>query len=868
MPTAAQPKRFTIITAVYNVARYLPDFMASIEAQDFDLTRVEIIAVDDGSNDDSLQVLQAWQDRLPEVVKVFTKANGGQGSARNLGLEHATGEWITFPDPDDVLAPDYLTRVDEAITGHPKTMLVATNRLIWQEATGELSERHPLRKLFAHRDEFKNLDGFPENFHGSAPAAFFRREIIEEIQLRFDERIRPNFEDGHFCQIYLLSAQPPVVGFLKSAHYHYRKRADQSSTLQTGRSLSSRFTDVPLYGYLDALRRGAEAYGGRAPEWLQNMIIYELSHYISPEDDAWTPTSCVDEVAATFRVLLKEIRAELDDDVIKGFTTRPLRPEWRQLLLHGLSGASWHTPYVVMHRYDARREQVLLSYRYMGREPEYQVWFRGKPIAPKATKIRAWWYFDSPMMRERFMWVPASGTVRVRLDDRFVDITTSWRENERTAIRPAVIRQVFNAKPPTIGVKPPHRTRRERITRKLRAGAIQARDPNRWLLRLARTRPVRAKFAKAWVFMDWVSDCGDSAERLFDYVRLEHPGINAWFVLQEGTPDWHRLKASGHNRLVAYGSREWKLLLLNCKHMISSHVDVMIVRPPAFMSLGVEPKWKNTFLQHGVIKDNLSGWLNPKPIDLFITSTAAEYHSIVDDDSTYVYTEKEVKLTGLPRFDRLRELSQNLGSRPRRMILVAPTWRDYLNLELKPGEYRRGVSEFFAETDYGRNWLGLLKSPRLERLCREEGLTIGFLPHPNVQAVLSSLNLPPHVEPLSYADQDVQRLFAKALILVTDYSSIAFNAAYVDNPVVYFQFDREAVERGEHRGRKGYFDYRRDGFGPVTETLDDAVNAIVEVSTAGPSASLLEPYAARVAAAFPDRDGNCCKRTFDAIKRL
>lgn len=79
-----------------------------------------------------------------------------------------------------------------------------------------------------------------------------------------------------------------MVGFLKSAHYHYRKRADQSSTMQTSGLQSSRLTDVPRYGYLDALRRGAQVYGGRAPEWLQNMIIYELSYYISPKDAAWS----------------------------------------------------------------------------------------------------------------------------------------------------------------------------------------------------------------------------------------------------------------------------------------------------------------------------------------------------------------------------------------------------------------------------------------------------------------------------------------------------------------------------------------------------------------------------------------------------
>lgn len=839
--------RFSLVTAVHDVARYLPDFIASVEGQQLDLGLVEVVAVDDGSTDDSLELLRAWEARRPGLVTVLSKPNGGQGSARNLGLDHVRGEWVSFPDPDDTLAPDYLLRVQQALEAWPDVAMVATNRVILVDETGELVEKHPLRSMFAHRDQVRDLDRFPDYFHGAANAAFFRRAVVEDVRLRFDERIRPNFEDGHLCQRYLLQVPERRVAFLKSARYHYRKRLDQTSTLQTGSTWPERFTAVPRHGYLELLREAAELGDGQVPEWLQNMIIYELSYYISPEDAGWSSaTACHGAVAEEFVGLLREIRTLLDEDVIRGFGVRNLRVEWRQLLLHGLVDEPWHTPYVVLHRYDARRDEVLVSYRFTGAEPDAQVTVRGLPATPVATKRRDFVYFDHPLLHERMWWVSARGELRATIDGHHVEIRTWWAEYRRRAIRPRDIRRLGPSSTP----------------RSLRPAVPSA---DELLLRLARSRVVRRRYARAWVLMDRVGDAGDNAERLFHHLRAHHPDVNAWFVVHADSPDHARLRREAPGRVVAFGSTAWKLLMLNCRHLISSHIDQPIVRPEALRTLLPRPRWTFTFLQHGVIKDDISGWLNNKRIDLFVTSTPAEHESIVGDGTRYAVTTKEVHRTGLPRFDRLRALAAATADDERRTILVAPTWRNWLSAPLEVGRYRREVVHTFPGSEYARNWLGLLRSERLRALCEEQGLRIGFLPHPNLQPVLDDLELPPHVDPLRYADHDVQRLFAAARVMVTDYSSVVFNAAYVDRPVVYFQFDAERVRLGGHLGRQGYFDYERDGFGPVAFDLEAAEEAVVGAARTGLVTDL---YAGRVATAFPDRDGRCCERVVERIKAL
>lgn len=267
------------MTAVHNVERYLPEFIASLEAQTFDLARAEIIAVDDGSTDDSLKVLTQWAERRPGLVRVLAKENGGQASARNLGLDQVRGEWVTFCDPDDMLDTAYLSIVDDFLTRNRDTAMVGAARILLYEDTGVTADKHPLRHMFDGGDRLIDLDAHPDFFYGSAPVAFFRSAVVERESLRFDTLIRPNFEDGHFCVRYLLAVCRPLVAFLGSARYIYRKRADGTSTLQNSLSKPERFTDVPRRGYLDLLQRSEP--GKYAPEWVQNHILYELSYYFS-----------------------------------------------------------------------------------------------------------------------------------------------------------------------------------------------------------------------------------------------------------------------------------------------------------------------------------------------------------------------------------------------------------------------------------------------------------------------------------------------------------------------------------------------------------------------------------------------------------
>jgi len=845
-PVGAQhaAPRFSLLVAAYNVERYLGQFIDSVERQTFPLDRVEVVVVNDGSTDGTLQLLEAWQKRRPELVTVISKPNGGVPSTRNAGLERATGEWVTFTDPDDVLDERFLAEVDAFLRKRPDTMMVATNRVVISDATG-LQSKHALHRHFLKGgvNRLRDLNHDTGHFHGHAASTFFRNDQITQAGLRFEERLRASFEDGHFCNIYLLHVPEPLVGYLPRAVYNYRKRDDRSSQMDVSWLDPGRFTDVLEFGYLALLRDAAARYGS-APSWVQGMVIYELSWFFRMNERMFAPTAAYGETLERFHELFRQLCEELDETGIQTYRATTLKPEWREILQYAYADDAWRTPYAVVDKVDPSQRLMRVRYRYTGEPPTERWSVSSKWVDPVHQKVRDVPFFGRTLLYERIVWLPF-GTLRAVLDGRDVDLRTSEPRPPDHRLTPTMIKR---------GLEPDGRAVVSKPDQPLSMA-------DRAIIRLARTRIVRKYFGDAWVLIDRVFNADDSAEHLFRYLCGHRQGINPWFVIQRGTPDYRRLRKDGYRRIVPHGSLAWKLLMLNCAHLISSHADDVVVRPAAIRRLA-EPRWRLTFLQHGVIKDDLSTWLNRKDIDIFVTSTRAELESVAGDHTAYPFTTREVKLTGLPRFDRILEEGRRFPPDERDLIVIAPTWRNWLSTSEPVVSGRHTVSEEFRDSQFAREWTAVVNSREVAELADRTGLTVALLLHPNFQAT-GKLDTLPHVRTLSFEGQNVQEIFARARVLVTDYSSMFFNAAYIERPVVYFQFDRDLVNAGWHAGRRGYFDYERDGFGPVTLTVDEAVTAITKIVESGPEPDPL--YLERIRSSFPDRDGRCCERVANAI---
>jgi len=167
----------SVIIPVYNAERTVLETIGSVQQQS--LTDFELIVIDDGSTDDTFERLERVRDRR---LRVFTYENGGPSAARNRGIGHARGEFISFIDADDLWTPDKLELQLAALRRHPHAGVAYSWTAFIDEDGRFLFAKEP---LWFEGNVFREL--VVNNFIGSGSNVLIRRECVESVG-RFDSR--------------------------------------------------------------------------------------------------------------------------------------------------------------------------------------------------------------------------------------------------------------------------------------------------------------------------------------------------------------------------------------------------------------------------------------------------------------------------------------------------------------------------------------------------------------------------------------------------------------------------------------------------------------------------------------------------------
>lgn len=199
--------KLSIIVPVYNAGAYLRKCLDSLLAQTVE--DLEILLINDGSTDDSQTVIDEYRERYPALIRSRTVTNGGQGRARNFGIEMARGEYLGFVDSDDWIAPRMYEKLLDAARRENAQVAVCAFTSCREDGTEE--------PLPAWRE------GRPLSAAGSASNKIFRRSTVGEI--RFPEGVW--YEDFAFSALLLMRAEK--TAFVDEGLYYYRQ--GQSSTM-------------------------------------------------------------------------------------------------------------------------------------------------------------------------------------------------------------------------------------------------------------------------------------------------------------------------------------------------------------------------------------------------------------------------------------------------------------------------------------------------------------------------------------------------------------------------------------------------------------------------------------------------------------
>ena len=212
----------SIIVPTYNCGRFLRESLDSLFAQT-DRDR-EVIVVDDGSTDDTSEVLAAYAER----VTVVQGAHGGISSARNLGLARAQGEWIAFHDADDVATADRLAWSHAFLRAHPEFDAVFANGARMDDpATRVVPARYGAQAAGGALTVVDLFEGFPVYFQG---AVVPRRAFERGGPFDPSYRVQPDLEYGYRL---LSSCRAAVVDRVV---FHYRWHTTNNSGDRIGTS--------------------------------------------------------------------------------------------------------------------------------------------------------------------------------------------------------------------------------------------------------------------------------------------------------------------------------------------------------------------------------------------------------------------------------------------------------------------------------------------------------------------------------------------------------------------------------------------------------------------------------------------------------
>lgn len=212
-------KLISVIIPVYNVEEYLEECMESLANQTY--ANLELLFVDDGSTDNSLSILKNYRERNPNInIKIFEKNNGGQSSARNLGIQKASGEYLAFVDSDDYVTETYFEDLLNCIEKYQ--IKIAMSKMTKTEA-----ELRTIREVEILKGSFLELVEklYSIDYPSVSPCAkIYHKSLFKNV--KFVNGII--YEDGIF--FYEIIDKIDTIGLVDSVNYFYRTNENSTTT--------------------------------------------------------------------------------------------------------------------------------------------------------------------------------------------------------------------------------------------------------------------------------------------------------------------------------------------------------------------------------------------------------------------------------------------------------------------------------------------------------------------------------------------------------------------------------------------------------------------------------------------------------------
>ncbi|SEG25002.1 Glycosyltransferase involved in cell wall bisynthesis [Halpernia humi] len=219
--------KVSIIVPVYNVEEHLEKCLNSLVKQSLD--DVEIIVVNDGSQDDSQNIINQFQEKFPDKIKAFRKENGGLSDARNFGLDEAMGDYIGFVDSDDYISEEMFDEMYALAEKYAAEMVICNLQKV--DEKGEIVQK------LTQIPNLPEVVDLRKNFSVFADLSYFACNKLFRKDLFLEKRFQKNmhFEDIELIPQILLECK--TIAHTQKYHYQYFERQNSISKTHTEKGL-------------------------------------------------------------------------------------------------------------------------------------------------------------------------------------------------------------------------------------------------------------------------------------------------------------------------------------------------------------------------------------------------------------------------------------------------------------------------------------------------------------------------------------------------------------------------------------------------------------------------------------------------------
>lgn len=360
-----------------------------------------------------------------------------------------------------------------------------------------------------------------------------------------------------------------------------------------------------------------------------------------------------------------------------------------------------------------------------------------------------------------------------------------------------------------------------------------------------------------WLTFDKLYKGGDCGEYFYKYaLTRKDTDVVPVYVMNKDAEDTQRLREEGYQPLI-HGTRKHRLMFLHAKMVFATHAGLY-----NFNGISNEeiPYLQDLLsadavcIQHGLSVQDLAFNANQAFNNNKLYYCASKYEVANLRKPQYGYLDSSViRLKGLARYDGLK-------NRDQKQILITPTWRTYISLGAKEKNESRPYSEMFKETDYYKIYNGLITDQKLLDTARNTGYKVIYLVHPNIGEQVVDFEKKDGVEIISALGVNYEKILCESSLMVTDYSGVQFDFAYMRKPVVYYH----PPKLPPHYVEGGFF-YETQGFGEICTQHQELVDTLCAYMESG---CALKPfYRERQDDFFAFSDHENCKRIFeDAYK--